>query len=77
MSFFGRLSVVAAMLVSFSTNAYADQQTVLTGTVTAITLAWHRKSVEELKEAYGELRRPRVGRRARREGTVENLTGDS
>jgi hypothetical protein len=39
--------------------------------VEAITLGWHKKSVDELKEAFSELKRHRVGRRARLSGAVE------
>lgn len=39
--------------------------------VTAVKLAWHTKSEDELREAYAELQRSRVGRRARIDGTVE------
>ena len=39
--------------------------------VTGITLAWHRKNQDQLKEAYEERSRHRVGRRARLSGKVE------
>ena len=39
--------------------------------VTSVRIGWWRKSVEELKEAYSELQRSRVGRKARIHGTVE------
>lgn len=41
--------------------------------VTGVRLSWWRKSVEELKEAYAELRRPRPGRRARAADKVEHV----
>lgn len=39
--------------------------------VHAVKLSWYRKSEEELKEAYQELMRSKVGRQARIDGTVE------
>jgi len=39
--------------------------------VTGIKLFWSRKNADEHKEAYQELQRSRVGRRARINGTVE------
>ena len=41
--------------------------------VTGIRLGWWRKSEEELREAYAEAQRPRVGRRARISGRVEHV----
>lgn len=41
--------------------------------VTHIKLMWHQKSVEELKEAYAELQRSRVGRQARIDGSVVDI----
>jgi hypothetical protein len=41
--------------------------------VEAITIGWHKKSVEELKEAFSELKRHKVGRRARLSGTDEPI----
>ncbi len=59
-------------------NALGDygvtMQPVKTGrAVTGIKLFWYRKSEDELKEAYAELQRSRVGRQARIDGTVEDL----
>ena len=39
--------------------------------VETITISWWPKSVDERKKAFAELRRPRVGRKARIDGTVE------
>ena len=44
--------------------------------VMQIQIAWHQKSVQEMKEAFKELKQPRVGRRARLSGTVETSTVD-
>lgn len=41
--------------------------------VVRVRLSWWKKSTEEVKEAFKELRRPRVGRRARISGRVERL----
>ena len=41
--------------------------------VTGVRLHWHKKSEDQLKDAYQELQRSRVGRRARIDGTVENV----
>ncbi|SEB02249.1 Initiator Replication protein [Rubrimonas cliftonensis] len=42
--------------------------------VTGVRLSWWRKSVGEMKEAYAEIRRPRVGRKARVRKSVETVT---
>lgn len=59
-------------------NALGDygvsMQPVKTGrAVTGVKLFWYRKSEDELKKAYAELQRSRVGRQARIDGTVEDL----
>ncbi len=41
--------------------------------VIGITMAWWAKSIEEKKTAYAEIKRSRVGRSARLNGTVEGL----
>lgn len=41
--------------------------------VVAVKLFWHQKSEDELKEAYAELHRPRVGRSARLKGEVDEV----
>ena len=41
--------------------------------VVRVRLCWWRKSPEELKAAYTELNRPKVGRRVRLSGTAERL----
>ena len=41
---------------------------------TGISMAWSRKSEDELKEAFAELQRSKVGRKARLKGTVEPIT---
>mgnify|MGYP000389156073 CR=1 FL=1 len=41
--------------------------------VTGVTLFWHRKSLDEIKQAYAELQRPKVGRKARLTGDAENV----
>lgn len=40
--------------------------------VVAVTIGWHKKSVEEMKEAFSELRRHKTGRQARLSGTTED-----
>jgi hypothetical protein len=44
--------------------------------VTAVRLGWWRKSVDELKEAYSELNRSRVGRKARVRKTAETVADE-
>lgn len=44
--------------------------------VTGIRLFWRQKTIEEKKEAYAELKRPRVGRAARIKGTAEYPSDD-
>ncbi len=39
--------------------------------VVAVRVGWWRKEVEELKAAFAEVRRPKIGRKARIGGTVE------
>lgn len=41
--------------------------------VTGVRLYWWRKDIAGLREAYAELQRPRVGRRARLSGEVEDV----
>lgn len=41
--------------------------------VTHVRVYWWRKDIEELKQAYAELQRPRVGRRARISGEIDQL----
>jgi len=41
--------------------------------VTHVQISWHEKSVDELKAAYQELQRSRVGRKARIGGNVEHV----
>jgi hypothetical protein len=41
------------------------------GLVTGFQVSWWRKDVPDLQAAYSELKRPKVGRRARLEGRVE------
>lgn len=43
--------------------------------VTGVKLHWYAKSQDELKEAYQELNRSKVGRRARIDGTAESMAG--
>jgi hypothetical protein len=40
------------------------------GLVTGFRVSWWRKDVPDLQAAYGELKRPKVGRRARLQGRV-------
>lgn len=42
--------------------------------VTGVRINWWQKSEDELKAAYSELQRSRVGRKARIDGTVEELS---
>jgi hypothetical protein len=44
--------------------------------VTAIEIAWWRKYGTEIREAFQELQRSRVGRNARISGTVERLAAE-
>lgn len=46
-------------------------------TVEKLMLHWQRKSSEELKKAHDERERSRIGRSARRSGTVEVIAYDS
>lgn len=39
--------------------------------VASVTIAWEEKPLEGKREAKAELDRPKVGRKARRDGTVE------
>jgi hypothetical protein len=41
--------------------------------VTGVRVWWWRKDIDELKEAYAELQRSRVGRKARVSGTAEQV----
>ena len=41
--------------------------------VVAITISWWRKNEDELKQAFQELRQPRIGRKARLSGKTETL----
>jgi len=41
--------------------------------VTGVQLAWWRKNEDELRAAFSEVQRHRVGRRARLSGNVEDL----
>ncbi len=41
--------------------------------VVAVSLYWWRKDEAELKQAYAELQRPKVGRRARATGNTEHI----
>lgn len=41
--------------------------------VTQIRVFWWRKDIDGLKEAYAELQRPRVGRKARLSGDIEEI----
>ena len=41
--------------------------------VTGILIGWGAKDIEGRKAAYAELQRPRVGRKARITGTVEEM----
>lgn len=60
--------------VNHLTGVRVEWQPVKRGrTVVAVRLACWRKEAQELEEAAAELARPRVGRRARRDGTVEQL----
>lgn len=60
--------------VNHLTGVRVEWQPVKRGrTVVAVRLACWRKEAQELEEAAAELDRPRVGRRARRDGTVEQL----
>lgn len=43
------------------------------GTLSGFLVSWWRKDVPELKEAFAELRRPKVGRLARLKGEVEQI----
>jgi hypothetical protein len=45
----------------------------LRGKVTGFRVAWWRKNAEQLKEAYKEIKQPKVGRIARLTGNVEKM----
>jgi hypothetical protein len=45
--------------------------------VTSIKIGWWKKSEAELREAYAEAERPKIGRRARIDGTVEYVVDAS
>lgn len=45
--------------------------------IVGIRVYWHRKDVDGLKEAYQELQRPKVGRRARLQGETEVVIDDT
>lgn len=41
--------------------------------VVGVKLFWHQKSMDEIKEAYAELNRPKVGRKARVSGQTDEV----
>ena len=43
--------------------------------VTHVRVYWFRKDIEGLKEAYAELQRPKVGRKAWMTGEIEEIVG--
>lgn len=45
--------------------------------VVGVRVFWHQKDVDALKEAYAELQRPKVGRRARLKGEAEPVIEDT
>lgn len=45
--------------------------------VTAVRVSWWMKDIEELKAAFAEVQRPRVGRKARISGTDEPVIDDA
>lgn len=45
--------------------------------VTSIKIGWWKKTEDELREAYAEAERPKIGRRARIDGTVEYVVDPS
>lgn len=45
--------------------------------VVGVSLGWWQKDEEDLKAAYAEVQRPRVGRKARIEGNVEEIALDA
>lgn len=47
------------------------------GVLEGFRVTWWRKDIPGLKEAFAELRRPKVGRRARIRGTVERIDEDA
>lgn len=73
---FGNLKVCAIVPAVAEVNALTAYGCVVTPKktgrkVTHVTLGWWLKDVDGLKDAYAELQRPRVGRRARINGTAE------
>ena len=65
-SFKQRALIPAIEEVHFLANFGVDYQETRKGrTVTSITLMWRRKSQDEMKEVYSELRRSKVGRKVR------------
>lgn len=43
--------------------------------ITQVRLAWWQKDLDELKDAYAELQRPKVGRKARISGEIDQIIG--
>src|SRR5512147_2578466 len=63
--------------VNFLSDFGCSAEPVISGRkVIAVRLSWWKKNMDELKAAYRELQAAKVGRRARRRGTVERLLSD-
>jgi hypothetical protein len=76
---FGNLNQYAIKPAILEVNALSDFTVTIvpkrTGRrITAVLMGWGPKDIEGRKEAYAELRRPRVGRKARLTGSVEELS---
>lgn len=76
-SFNQRAIQPAVAEVNFLSDFGCSAEPVISGRkVIAVRLSWWKKNMDELKAAYRELQAAKVGRRARRRGTVERLLSD-
>ena len=76
---FGNLNQYAIKPALMEVNALSDFTVTVvpekTGRrVTGVLIGWGAKDIEGRKAAYAELQRPRVGRKARITGTVEEMS---
>lgn len=78
---FGNLNLKAIKPAVTEINALAafriQIDPILSGRkVTGVTLTWWQKTEDELKAAWAEVHRPKLGRRARIAGAVEEVAGE-
>jgi plasmid replication initiation protein len=78
---YGNLNQYAIKPALLEVNALSDFTVTIipqkTGRrVTGVLIGWGAKDIEGRKEAYAELQRPRVGRKARITGSVEELSDE-